>query len=66
MYQFSKERSLDMLNKKYTIYQFDELGSQKFKRKQRILRSLERKLYYSQLKRKNLKHEKFSDYIFNK
>jgi len=52
MYQFSKERSLDMLNKKYIIQQFDDLGSQQFKRKQKFLRKLEVKLYFSQIKRK--------------
>ena len=45
-----------MLNKKYIISQFDELGSQKFKRKQRFLRKIEHRLYFSQLKnRKSLK-----------
>jgi hypothetical protein len=44
-----------MLNKKYIIQQFEDLGSQKFKRKQRILRKLERKLYFSQIKKRNSK-----------
>ncbi len=41
-----------MLNKKYIISQFDELGSQKFKRKQRFLRKLEHKLYFAQMKKR--------------
>jgi hypothetical protein len=41
-----------MLNKKYIIMQFDDLGSQQFKRKQKFLRKLEAKLYFSQIKRK--------------
>ena len=62
MYQISKERSLDMLNKKYIIHQFDELGSQRFKRKQRLLRNLERRLYFSQIKKRNTKKQKLEVY----
>jgi hypothetical protein len=62
MYQISKERSLDMLNKKYIIHQFDELGSQRFKRKQRLLRKLERRLYFSQIKKRNTKKQKLEVY----
>ena len=62
MYQFSKERSLDMLNKKYIIHQFDELESQRFKRKQRLLRKLERRLYFSQIKKRNTKKQKLEVY----
>jgi hypothetical protein len=51
-----------MLNKKYIIHQFDELGSQRFKRKQRLLRKLERKLYFSQMKKRNSKREKLEVY----
>ncbi len=63
MYQFSKERSLDMLNKKYIIQQFDDLGSQQFKRKQKFLRKLEVKLYFSQIKRNRGKKGKMELFL---
>jgi len=51
-----------MLNKKYIIHQFDELESQRFKRKQRLLRKLERRLYFSQIKKRNTKKQKLEVY----
>jgi hypothetical protein len=44
-----------MLNKKYIIHQFDELGSQRFRKKQKFLRKIERKLYYAQIRKKNFR-----------
>lgn len=52
-----------MLNKKYIIQQFDDLGSQQFKRKQKFLRKLEVKLYFSQIKRNRGKKGKMELFL---